>query len=90
MSHPSIGFILSIKERHTLSQSAVNCVISSTTSLMSSVNHGILNELKLNHEVPDDIVQHKFKGIDSLFSGLSTAYQQKRYFKEEFHKIVSC
>ena len=60
---------------------------------MSSVNHGILNELKLNHEVPDDVVQlleNKFKGVDSLFLGLSTAYQQKRYFKEEFHKIVSC
>ena len=59
---------------------------------MSSVNQGILRELKLNNEVPENVMQlleNKFKGIDSLFSGLSTAYQQRRYFKEEFHKIVS-
>lgn len=84
-------FILSIKERHTLTQSAVNCVVSSTTSLMSSINLGIVNELKMNHEVPDNVMQlleSKFNGIESIFSHVSTAYQQRRYFKEEFNKIV--
>jgi hypothetical protein len=59
---------------------------------MSSVNQGILSELKLNEEISDNVIQlleSKFKGIDSLFSELSTAYQQRRYFREEFHKIVS-
>lgn len=85
-------FILSIKERHTLSQSAVDCVISSTTSLMSSVTQSILSELKVNHEIPENIMElleNKFKGIGSIFSGISTAYHQRKYFKEVFHKIVS-
>ena len=59
---------------------------------MSSINHGILNELKMNHELPDDmmqLVENKFKSVNSLFTGLATAYQQQRYFREEFHKIVS-
>ena len=59
---------------------------------MSSVNQGILSELKLNDEIPDNVIQtleNKFKGIGSLFSEFATAYQQRKYFKEEFHKILS-
>ena len=87
-------FILSIKERHTLSQSAVDCVLSSTTSLMSSVYQGILSELKQGDDIPENVIQlleSKFESesVESLFAGLSTAYQQRKYFKEEFHKIVS-
>lgn len=85
-------FILSIKERHTLSQSDIDCVISSTTSLMSSVYSGILSELKMDHEVPENLVyllEEKFKSIESIFLGISTAYQQRKYFKDVFHKIVS-
>ena len=82
-------FILNIKERHTLSQSAVDCVINSATSLMSSITFGILNELK--SEVSEDVMkllEQKFNGIESIFSELSNAYQQRRYFRQEFHKIV--
>ena len=87
----AVKFILGIKERHTLSQSAVDCIISSTTSLMSSIYQGVLTDLKMSHEVPVNIMQllkNKLKNVESLFCGLSTAYQQKRYFKDEFHKIV--
>ena len=85
-------FILNIKERHTLSQSAVDCVLNSTTTLMSSVYHGILSDLQNSGDIPENVMQllqSKFENVESLFSGLSTAYQQKKYFKEEFHKIVS-
>ena len=51
-------FILSIKERHTLSQSAINCVISSTTSLMSSQNSRILSEIKREYELnPENVME---------------------------------
>jgi hypothetical protein len=85
-------FILSIKERHTLSQCAVDCVISSATSLMASVNHKIINELRMSCEVSDSVMQqieNKFEGMKDIFSGLSTAHQQRKYFRKEFHKIVS-
>lgn len=84
-------FILSIKERHTLSQRTVDCVISSTTSLMTSVYHKILSELRISQEVPESVMQlleDKFEGMEDIFSGLSTAYQQRKYFRKEFHKIV--
>ena len=58
---------------------------------MLSVYQAVLTDLKRNDEVPDNILQllrNKLNGVESLFSGLSTAYQQKRYFKDEFHKIV--
>lgn len=85
-------FILNIKERHTLSQCAVDCITSSATSLISSVNDGILSELKENHEVPENVVkvlENKFESVETIFSGLSNAYQQRKYFREDFHKIVS-
>ena len=59
---------------------------------MMNVNHGILNEMRSDPEVPDHIVRllhNKFKGVESsLFSRLSTAYQQRMYFKDTFQKIV--
>lgn len=59
---------------------------------MSSVLTGVLNELKLDVEVPQNVLhllEKKFKNVESLFSGLSTVYQQRKYLKEKFHKIVS-
>ena len=59
---------------------------------MTSINQSILNELKIDHEVPDHILQllhNKFKFVESsLFSRLSTSYQQRMYFKDVFRKIV--
>ena len=84
-------FILSIKERHTLTQSAVDCVIESTLSLMSSVNMGILNELKITERIPENLMhllEQKFDVTESLFSELLTSHQQRKYFKQKFHKIV--
>ncbi len=89
----SAKYILSVKERHTLSQCAVDCVVRSTTSLISSITTGILNELRINHDIPENIMQllqTKFQSAESsLFSGISTAYQQRKYFRKEFNKVVS-
>lgn len=59
---------------------------------MSSVYQGITSELKQGDAIPENVMQlleSKFESVESLFAGLSTAYQQRKYFKEEFHKIVS-
>ena len=83
-------FILSIKERHSLSQSAINCVTSSAVSLMMNVNQGILNEMRMDPDVPDHVVRllhDKFGAVESsLFARVSTAYQQRTYFKDTFKR----
>lgn len=59
---------------------------------MSSVYQGILSELKQGDGIPQNVMQilkSKFESVESLFSGLSTAYQQRKYFKDDFHKIAS-
>ena len=59
---------------------------------MSSVHHGILRDLQNSGDVPENVMrllESKIENVESLFSGLTSAYQQKKYFKEEFHKTVS-
>ena len=59
---------------------------------MSSFFDGVLSDLKLANEVPESVVhllEKKFNKLDSLFTGLTTAYQQQKFFKKHFHKIVS-
>ena len=59
---------------------------------MSSVLLRVLNELKLTQEFPESVVhllEEKFKSLDFLFSGLTTVYQQQKFFQEHFQKIVS-
>ena len=59
---------------------------------MSSVNMRILHELEVDHAVSEDVMQllqDKFSSVEYIFTGLSTAHQQDKYFKEKFHKIVS-
>ena len=51
-SRPSILSILSIKERHLLSQAAVDTMVSSTTSLVGTVLDDVLTELR--EGLPDE------------------------------------
>ena len=87
-------FILSIKEQHLLTQSAVDRVISSTTTLISRMNQGILHDLQqtCRDVVPEDMmaaIQSRVKRTESLFAGISTAYEQKKFFKDCFNLVVS-
>ena len=82
-------FILSIKERHGLSQAAVDQVLSSTTELVSALLDGICSALK--QELPEEwmqLVEKRICETRTLFSDLSSPYFQEKYFKEKFHLVV--
>ena len=86
-------YIMEIKEKHLLSQAAVDTVISSTTSLVNGLLQGALAELR--EELPEDakkvLDQKAQEGSFDLqpFSGLETAYLQNKYFRECFKLVVS-
>ena len=87
-------FILSIKEQHMLTQAAVDRVISSTSTLISRLNRGIVQDLEQAYGgvVPDSImsdITSRVQRTESIFSGISTAYEQKKFFKETFNVVVS-
>ena len=82
-------FILSIKEKHVLSQAATDTILFSTTELLSSLLDETLASLRQN--LPEEwmqLVQQQLSERRTLFSGLSTPYLQQKYFKEEFHLVV--
>ena len=86
-------YIMEIKEKHLLSQAAVDAVISSTTSLVNGLLQGVLAELR--EELPEEarkvVDQKAQEGSFDLqpFSGLETAYLQNKYFRECFKLAVS-
>ena len=79
-------FILSIKEQHVISQAAVDQVLTSTTTLMSTLLDKITADLE--SEDPEKALQRVCEAKDSLFSGLTTAYNQQKYFAQYFHLVV--
>ena len=86
------AFILSIKEKHMLSQAAIDTVLSSTTSLVGTLLQGVLTGLRdLPEEVKTVLDEKMSEGAFEMqpFEGLGTAYLQKKYFRESFHLVVS-
>ena len=68
-------FILSLKEQHVISQAAVDHLISSTTTLVSSLLDNIT--ANLNSTDPHEllrVVDQRVCEAKAMFSGLSTAY----------------
>ena len=86
-------FILGIKEKHLLSQAAVDTLLSSTTSLVNGLLQDVLTGLR--EELPEggkEVLDQKIReGSFDLqpFSGLETAYLQNKYFRECFELVVS-
>lgn len=82
-------FILSIKERHVLSQAAVDQILSSTTTLVSSLLDNITFGLgSINQEVVT-LVEERVDQAKTMFLGLSTEYMQQKYFSKNFQLVVS-
>ena len=82
-------FILSIKEEHVLSQVAVDQVRSSTMTLVSSLLDNITSDLRSKD--PGEVVrlvEQRVHEAKTMFSGLSTSYQQRKYFSENFNLVV--
>ncbi len=84
-------FILSIKEKHILSQVAVDYVLSTTNIFVSEIFSRLLEDVC--DDMPTNVMQilkNKVRHIsDNLFKGLNTAFLQKKYFREHFGLIVS-
>ena len=82
-------FILSIKEQHVISQAAVDHVISSTTTLVSTILNNITADIHSTD--PQEllkIIDQRVCDAKAVFSGLSTSYQQQKYFVDNFHLVV--
>ena len=70
------AYILKLKARHRLSQSAVNDVCASTKELFRSK----LNELRWS----DNVIGMEDSYSETLFSGLETEYKQQNFFTQHF------
>ena len=86
-------FILGIKEKHLISQAAVDTVLLSTTSLVNGLLQDVVTGLR--EELPEggkEVLDKKIReGSFDLqpFRGLETAYLQGKYFRECFELVVS-
>ena len=84
-------FVLGIKEQHALSQSAVDQVVSSTSVLVSDLFSSIISNV--NKAIPPNYVkvieEEMMDTRKALFNGISTAFQQNKFFKEHFNLVVS-
>ena len=82
-------FILSIKEQHVISQAAVDHIMSSTTTLVSTLLDNITaNVYSTDPQELLKIIDQRICDAKAMFSGLSTSYQQQKYFVENFHLVV--
>lgn len=84
-------YILNIKEKYILSQVAIDHVLASTKLLVSDILDGIIRDVC--GSIPFDTVEvfkEKAGTVNrSLFENLSTAFLQRKYFKEHFNLVVS-
>lgn len=84
-------FILSIKEKHFLPQIAIDNILSTVSIFVSEILW------KLFEDIHDSLTSNTMQLLESkikltsddLFKGLTTAFLQKKYFKENFGLIVS-
>ena len=90
-------YLLKLKKVHYLSQAAIDCVVSGTKSLLDQ--HLAL----VKGEVDMQLQQAQLQGIEDIHVGVSrilnlrmyttrlnSAYMQEKYFRDEFHLVVSC
>ena len=85
------AFILYIKEKHVITQAAIDTILPHANQLFSSLMARISKELrtKLPREAME-VVEQAHSNVLPLFSNLSTRYRQLKYFREHFPLVVSC
>jgi hypothetical protein len=85
------AYILNIKEKYILSQAAIDQLLSATAAFVTNILSDLLNEVC--DCVPIDILHKLEKKVretnDTLFNGVSTAFLQRKYFKQHFGLVVS-
>ena len=85
------AYIVSIKEKHTLAQVAVDEILSTTSLFVADILSGFMDDIR--DSTPANtmrILGRKVENINNtLFRGVSTAHLQKQYFKKHFGLLVS-
>lgn len=91
-------FLMGLKEKHKLTQGALQSVIEGVTSLQQE-RIGVLHSMACSKLMAEGIEHSSVPGLDALFSvdgdygrpfaGLETQHQQDKYYKTHFQFIVS-
>ena len=85
-------YILKLKEVHHISKSAIDCVVSTTRSLLEQqsavLREAVTSEFQDSEQVHVEI-SRAFESTTDSFRLLDTGYKQEKYFREHFHLIVS-
>lgn len=89
-------FILKCKEVHRISQGAINGLVTDVTLLMQQYYSSIRADVeKCFRDMPQSIVSPLHNlfplPVDEIapFKGLHSKFLQEKYFKEQFHLVVS-
>lgn len=77
--------LLSLKERHRLTQSAVNFSIGQIKEMMTHILDGVKASVK---QCVGDIDVDRYFDVDP-FEDLGTEYLQTKFYQEYFHLVVS-
>lgn len=98
LKEAAAAWILKTKERHKISQTAINSIIEDVTNFfqvyLSHIHDAIRQRLK--GDVDDDILSSLSPifdpdgGYGKPFKGLETEYLQLKFFRRKFSMIVSC
>ena len=91
-------YLLKLKEVHYLSQAAIDCVVSGTKSLLEQHLALVKGEVDMQlqqaqSQGAEDIhvgVSSIFEDVHDHFARLNSAYMQEKYFRDNFHLVVSC
>lgn len=97
LKRASATWLLKIKEKHKLSQVALQGMIEHVTDLFQAYLCDLHNNVK-QHLENSGVDESSITSLDPLFDsdgyygrpfkGLETEYRQLKYFKENFHMVV--
>lgn len=79
-------FLLTFKEKHQLSQTAIDFAVASTQTIIESVCKSAITSVEWEaSSSADDIIAK----LNDPFSSLQTKYQQDKFYRDEFGLVVS-
>ncbi len=92
VSRSAAQFLLTLKEKYRLTQAAVDFGVGSVNQIVSHVcdelHRSVGEILQESHNVIPAALDEAFTPIQP-FEGLTTEYQQSKYYREHFGLVVS-
>ena len=89
------SFLLQMKEKHSTSQVAINAIVRGCEQLFDDtrtrIKAGVMHHLSLKGIDTSQLTEMEtfMDNIRNPFSGISTPYQQQKYFRRNFNLVVS-